>query len=66
MTVKVLIEELQKCNPDARIQIIGEESLECEPDLWDDEKQRPAGLAREIYTEDLYSHQYYLLAVERH
>ena len=65
MTVKELVKNLQKCNPDSRIKIIQEEILECEEDWWDDEAGKVSGTATELYTEDLYSHGFYLLAIEK-
>ncbi len=67
MKVKDLIEELKKCNPDAEIKIIQEEELECMPEWWDDSKGRYGdvrGPATKLYSEDLYSHETYLLAIE--
>ena len=65
VTVKDLMENLSKCNPDAKLQIIQEEELECMPELWDDEEQRVGGIANELYCEDLHSHGMYLLAVDK-
>lgn len=64
MTVEQCIERLQKCSPDARLKIVGELTLECMPQWWDEENQKVAGKATELYSEDLFSHTYYLLAVE--
>lgn len=68
MRVKELIEKLQKCNPDAMLKIIQGEELECMPEWWDDkigDYGSVSGLATEIYSEDLHSHQMYLLAIEK-
>lgn len=64
MTVQELIEKLKTLNPDAELTIIQEEQLECEPELWDEEKCEVGGRATEIYSEDLYSHETYLLAID--
>lgn len=67
MQVKDMIVILQEqCNPDDDIRIIGELELECMPEWWDDEKGDYGGVtgnATEIYSEDLHSHQFYLLAI---
>ena len=63
MTVNEMIIRLQKCNPEATITIIQEETLECMPEWWDEEKQKVGGRAIEVFSEDLYSHRVYLLAV---
>ena len=63
MTVKDLIKKLQEVNPDAELQIIQEEELECMPELWDDEKSEVSGNAIELFSEDVHSHRMYLLAV---
>lgn len=68
MTVKELIEKLSSCNPNARLKIIQEEELECMPEWWDDKIGAcgsVSGSATEIYSEDLHSHQMYLLAIEK-
>ena len=65
MTVKEAMENLSECSPDARLHIVQEEELECMPQYWDDEKQEVAGKAREIFSEDVHSHQMYLLAIDR-
>lgn len=64
MTVKELIEKLSGCNPTAKLRIIAEEELECMPELWDDEEQKVSGKATELYSEDLHSHETYLLAID--
>ncbi len=64
MTVEELMAKLSSCNPKAELQIIQEEELECMPSLWDDEERKVSGKATELYSEDLYSHETYLLAVE--
>ena len=66
MQVKDLIKKLQECNPDDRIKIIQEEELECMPEWWDDDKGEYGGVsgtATEIYSEDVHSHQWYLLGI---
>jgi hypothetical protein len=66
MQVKDLIKKLQECNPDDSIIIIQEEELECMSEWWDDEKGEYGGVsgaATEIYSEDLHSHQFYLLGI---
>jgi hypothetical protein len=67
MNAKDLIETLQKCNPDADIELIQEESLECIPEWWDDEIGDYGGVTdkvTELYSWDLYSHEFYLLAIK--
>ena len=67
MQVKDLIKELQKCDPEDRIKLIQGEQLECEPDWWDKEKGdygEVSGLATELYHEDLFSHDTYLLVIK--
>ena len=64
MTVGELIRKLSRCSVDAELRIIQEEELECMPELWNDEEQKVAGNATELYCEDLHSHGMYLLAVE--
>ena len=64
MTVEEAIEKLKTCNPKAKLKIIQEEELECMPEWWDDDKYEVIGNATEIYSEDLYSHQTYLLVIE--
>lgn len=63
MTIKELLEKVQKINPGAKLKLIQEEELECMPELWDD-KKGVSGFAVEIYSEDVHSHQMYLLAIE--
>lgn len=65
MTVKELAAKLQNCNEDAKIQIIQEEELECMPELWNSEEQKVGGTsgAIELFSEDLHSHEMFLLAV---
>jgi len=64
MTVKELIAKLSNCTQDARLKIIQEEDLECTPEYWDDKERKVIGKATELYSEDLYSHEFYLLAIE--
>ena len=64
MKVKEIIKILQKCSPEAELRIIQEEELECTPEWWDDKNNKVSGVAKEIYSEDLHSHQMYLLAIE--
>ncbi len=64
MTVKELMEISSECSPDAKLRIIQEEELECMPEFWDDEKQEVSGKATKLYSEDLHSHEMYLLAIE--
>ncbi len=64
MNAKELKEKLSSCNDEAEIRIIQEEELECMPEYWDDEKHKVAGKATELFCEDLYSHEMYLLAVD--
>lgn len=67
MKVKDLITKLQECNPDARLELIQGEELECMPEWWDDnigEYGGVCGNATEVYSEDLHSHQFYLLAIK--
>lgn len=66
MKVKDLIKKLQNCNPNDSIKIIQELELECMPEWWDDKKGEyggVAGSATEIYSEDVHSHTFYLLAI---
>lgn len=68
MDVKDLIKKLQKCNPDNKLKIIQEEELECMPEWWDDsvgEYGGVAGEATELFSEDIHSHQMYLLAIKK-
>lgn len=62
MKVSELIEKLQKCNNEDKIVIIQEETLECFPDYWDDKNYKVRGDVTELFSVDLYSHQFYLLA----
>ncbi len=65
--VKDLIKKLQRLNPDAKLKLIQEEELECMPEWWDDTKGkygRLSGAATEIYSDDIHSHRWYLLAIE--
>jgi len=64
MIVEELMAKLSKCNKKAKLMIIQEEELECMPEYWDDKKQKVAGKATKLYSEDLYSHQTYLLAID--
>ena len=64
MTVKELMAKLSSCNENAKLQIIQEETLECTPEYWDDKENKVTGKASELYSEDLYSHQFFLLAIE--
>lgn len=63
MTVKELIEKLQALNPNDKLMLIQEEELECVPEMWDDEKGEVSGVAVKLYSEDLHSHEMYLLAI---
>ncbi len=65
MTVEEAIKKLQMCNPKAKLKLIQEEQLECEEEWWDDEEYKVKEPATEIYSEDLYSHQMYLLAIDK-
>ncbi len=65
MTVQELIDKLVNCKLEAQIKIIQEEELECTPEIWNDEKQEVVGKAVKLYSEDLYSHEVYLLAVDK-
>ncbi len=64
MTVEELMTKLASCNGKAKLRIIQEEELECFPEFWDDEEQKVAGKATELYCEDLHSHGMYLLAID--
>jgi hypothetical protein len=64
MKVKELIKRLQECDQNAKIEIIQEETLECLPDIWDDNTREVTGKATNLYEEDLYSHEFYLLAIK--
>ena len=65
MNVKGLIKLLQAySNPDAKIRLIQGEELECMPEWWDEVENMPGGKASELYSEDVHSHQWYLLAIE--
>ena len=63
MTVKELIEALSDCDSDAKIRIMQEEELECTPEWWNDDICKPGGKATELFSEDLHSHYFYLLAI---
>ena len=65
MIVEELMMKLSKCNSKAKLRIIQEEELECMPEYWDDEEQKVIGKATELYSEDLYSHEFYLLVIEK-
>ncbi len=68
MIVEDLIKNLQNCNPTDKIVIIQEEELECMPEWWDDKKGKYGGVfgpATELFSEDLHSHQFYLLAIKK-
>lgn len=65
MKVKELIEKAQNLNPNDELRIIQEEELECMPELWDDEKNEVSGNATKLYSEDLHSHEMYLLAISK-
>ena len=64
MTVEELMVKLASCNGKSKLTIIQEEELECMPEWWDDEKRKVAGNATELYSEDLHSHEMYLLAID--
>ncbi len=64
MTVKELMEISSECSPDAKLRIIQEEELECMPEYWDETKNKMSGKATKLYSEDLHSHEMYLLAIE--
>ena len=64
MNVRKLKKILQKLNPDDELKMIQEEELECMSEWWDDEKNEVSGNATKIYSEDLYSHETYLLAID--
>ena len=64
MTVEEAIEKLKKCNPKAKLKIIQEELLECMDEWWDDDECKVKEPATKIFSEDLYSHETYLLAIE--
>lgn len=64
MTVQEMIEKLSSCDKNAKLAIIQEEELECMPEYWDDEGRKVTGKATELYSEDLHSHEYYLLAIK--
>ena len=67
MKVKDLIKIAEKCNPEANLEIIQGEELECMPEWWDDQLGACGGVcgkATELYSYDLHSHQMYLLAID--
>ena len=64
MIVEELMTKLSSCNPKAQLQIIQEEELECMPEFWDDDERKVSGKATELYSEDLHSHEMYLLAID--
>lgn len=67
MKVSELMTKLSNCNQDAKLRIIQEEELECMPEWWSDEIGECGGVtgkATEVYSEDLHSHQMYLLAID--
>lgn len=63
MIVKELMAKLLSCNGEAELRIIQEEELECMPEFWNDEERKVNGKATELYSEDLHSHEIYLLAI---
>lgn len=63
MKVSELVRKLQKCDSNAKLKIIQEEELECMPELWDDKESRVCDDVTELFSEDLHSHQTYLLAI---
>ena len=65
MTVKELITKLSSCNGEAKLMIIQEEELECMSEWWDEEAGKVTGRAIELYSEDLHSHEMYLLAIDK-
>lgn len=68
MTVKEMVQKLKGLNQNAEITIIQQETLECSPEWWDaglGEYGGVSGKALEIYSEDLHSHMFYLLAVDK-
>lgn len=62
MNVKEAIKKLEMCNPTSKLKIIQELELECMPEWWDSGKVK--GEATEIYSEDVHSHQFYLLVIK--
>ena len=64
MIVKELTEKLSSCNDEATLMIIQEEELECMPEYWADEERKVIGNATKLYSEDLHSHEFCLLAIE--
>ena len=61
MIVKEMIDKLKECDPNSKVELIQEEELECEPDLWDDEKGKMMDSAVITINEwDLHSHGFYL------
>ena len=63
MQVKDLILKLADCDENAEIQIIQEETLECLDEIWDSKKNTVNKKAGDLYSQDCYSHQWYLLAI---
>ena len=45
--------------------IIQEEELECMPEYWDDDARGVIGKATELYSEDVHSHEIWLLAISK-
>ena len=58
------MEILQGIKPNYEVKIIQEEELECMPEWWDD-KDGVSGKATKIYSEDLHSHEMYMLAIHK-
>ena len=68
MKVKDLIKKCEECDPEAELEIIQGEELECMPEWWDDKAGEYGGVcgnATELYSYDLHSHQIYLLAIAK-
>ena len=64
MLVKDLVFALHKCNPYDTIKLIQEEELECMPEWWDDGLGVVSDNVTVLCSEDLYSHEMYLLAIK--
>lgn len=68
MKVKELIKKLQECDLEGEMKIAQGEELECCPEWWDgtlnDGCGDVAGEATKMYSEDIHSHEMYLLVIK--
>ena len=64
-TVAELIRAAYKCAPSAKVRIIQEEELECMDDLWDADSGAVKPPVIKLHSEDLHSHEFFLLAIPK-